>query len=177
MITLILISVWSSLVVLSLTFNVYRWLGSNSIFSRSRAWFGRATSLLRYHLSLIIAVLLIFVYAALYEIVVLLCQTEWVRWRPINMMRIVLSEALGIWGCRSFLCSTRTKTIAALAGSKTSLTSLVCLVIIGVYTSRHSFPTHHLTWILNSMVLIELIVEGSCSDRATRFENTQLLLI
>ena len=102
--------------VLSLTFHVYWWLGPNSIFSRSRAWFGGATSLLRYHLSLV-AVLLVFIYATRYKIVVLLSQTERVRWWSIYVVCIVLSKALGIWRCRSFLCSARTKTIAALAGS------------------------------------------------------------
>jgi len=175
MIIRILISVRSSL-VLTLSFNINWGLGSNSIFSRGRAWFGRAASCLSYHLSLI-AIPLVFVNATLYEIIVLLCQTEWVRWRPINVVSVVLSKALGIWRCRSFLCCSRTKTIAALAGSETSLTSLVCLVIIGVYTSRHSFPTHHLAWVLNTVVLIKLVVKSSCSDRSTRFENPKLLLI
>ena len=176
MIILILIMICISLIC-SLPFHINRRLGPNSIFSRGRAWFGRASSCLRNHLSLTITILLVFVDATLDEIVVLLSQTEWVRWWPINVVRIVLSEALGIWRCRSFLCSARTKTIAALAGSKTSLTSLVCLVVVGVYASRHSFPTHHLARILNSVVLIELIVECSSSDWSTWFENSELLLI
>ena len=175
MIILILIMICISLIC-SLPFHVDWRLGPNSIFSWGRAWFCRASSLLRNHLSLI-AILLVFVNATWYEIVVLLSQTERVRWWPINVVRIVLSEALGIWRCRSFLCSARTKTIAALAWSKTSLTSFVCLVVVGVYASRHSFPTHHLSRILNSVVLIELVVECCCSDRSTRFKNPKLLLI
>ena len=172
----ILIMIWSSLII-TLPFHVNWRLRPNSIFGRGRAWFGRASSCLRNHLSLTITILLVFVDATLDEIVVLLSQTERVRWWPINVVRIVLCETLGIWRCRSFLCSARTKTIAALAGSKTSLTSLVCLVVVGVYASRHSFPTHHLARILNSVVLIELVVECCCSDRSTRFKNPKLLLI
>jgi len=169
--------IWSSLII-TLPIHINWWLRPNSIFGRGRAWFGRASSCLRNHLSLTITILLVFVNATLDEIVVLLSQTERVRWWPVNVVCIVLSKSLGVWRSRSFLCSARTKTITTtLAGSKTSLTSLVCLVVVGVHTSWHSFSTHHLARILNSVVLIELIVECSSSDWPTWFENSELLLI
>lgn len=61
------------------------------------------------------------------------------------MVVVVLGEALSVWRCWSFLCSARTKTIVALAGSETTLTSLVCLMVAGVHASRHAFSAHHLS--------------------------------
>jgi len=113
------------------------------------------------------------------QIIMLLCQAKRVwRW-TVNIVSILLCNALSIWTSWPLLgCSGTEAIIIILAWTKTALAPLIRLLGIRVLTSGHSLSAaHDVTGGLNAMILIHLIIKCSSPHRPTRFKNTELLLI
>lgn len=183
MVFLLLICILVSLITLSLSLDVHRRLRSNSIFTWSRAWLLRTSSLLAADSD----------YVAVswditsHEVVVLRHEAKRV-WRrtsvPVVMatFRHASVLALGVWTSWSFLSSSRSETLTgcALTWPKTALSSLVllaCLLLGGTWFSTCNYLAALALHAAEPLERIHFVFKCCCSDRSTRFKDTQLLLV
>ena len=184
MIFLLLISILITLIILALSFNIHRWLWSNSVFTWCRARFLRTCSLFSTHSNDIATSR----HIATHQVVVLWNQTKWVRRR--TSMTIMMNSifrynsinTLSVGTCRSFLSGSRpqTLTVRALTRSKTSLTSLVLLSGLLLTWPRFSTCYNLSTLTLHTsqpLERIHFILKSCGSHGSTRFEDSQLLLV
>lgn len=171
-----ILSVIGSL-ILPLSLDVDWRLGSYSVFSRCGTRFLGVTSLFGDHLS-IESMRLIALHIVAHQVVVLLSQTEWIGWWSIDIMSSLFRQSLGIGTRWPLLGRAWTQAIVVvLAWTQASLSPLICFVGVRLPTS-HSFSTSHdISWGLNGIVLVHLVIEGSGTNGPTGFENAKLLLI
>lgn len=99
-----------------------------------------------------------------------LLETKSVGRRPAD---VVLRESLSIGTSRSLLGSARSQT-ATILNSERSLSSLIALLVA---RSHLSVAYSLILALLETLVLVNLVVEGSGSDGAVCLENAKLLLI
>ena len=177
----LLVSAWISSAVtrcsliLPLALNIDWWLRSYSVLGWCWARFLGVTPLFSNHLT-IESMRLITRHVTWQKIIMLLCDAKWIRGRAIDVVSALLRQALSVRARWSLLCSTRTQSvIIVLTWAKTSLTSLISLLRVGVLATWHSLPaTHNVTGRLDHtmMAVVHFVVEGRCSHGPTRFENT-----